>query len=378
MSRVISVRGRGWLAAAAAVGAGVLALGAVTGTAASAGAAPANGARLGAAPKWHIVKSVKTDFSGQFTAVVATGKTTAWAFDGNGESGVKATAWRENGTTWTKVAFPSVANEEVVAAGADSPNDVWAFTQNFSGPSRVLRWNGSRWAPVKSFSAPIGDATVLSGHAVWVYGWPPVFGTPTLGVWFYNGKTWTQVSKTIAGGSALSNKNVWGYTATSVEHWNGAKWIATSVKKFLPATDPHGLNNPSVAGILALSPSNVYALGSGDTQDEGGPLVVLHFNGGAWTKVAAGQFGAGPGPQFSSDGAGGLWLPMDGPVGGTSFLVHYAAGKLTKATLPVSAPQITIGAVGRIPGTAAQLAGGFTHKAGDRGTGVVAVLLQYS
>src|SRR5580698_3264078 len=121
MSRVISVRGRGLMAAAAAVGAGVLALVAVAGTAATAGAS----ARPAAAPKWHVVKTVKTDFSGQFTAVVATGKTTGWAFDGNGESGVKATAWREKGTTWTKVPFPSVANEEVVAAGADSPNDVW-------------------------------------------------------------------------------------------------------------------------------------------------------------------------------------------------------------------------------------------------------------
>lgn len=381
MSRVFSVRGRGRQAAAAA-GAGILALAAVTGTAAVAGAVSATGSRTAAAQKaaqkWHIVKSVKTDFSGQFTAVVATGKSTGWAFDGNGESGLKATAWRENGTTWTKVAFPSAVNEEVVAAGADSPNDVWAFTQNFSGPSRVLRWNGSRWAPVKTFAAPIGNATVLSGHAVWVYGWTPVFGTPTLGVWFYNGKTWTRVSKTIAGGSALSSKNVWGFTATSVEHWNGARWTATSVKKLLPATDPHGLNNPSVVGILALSATSVYALGSGGTQDEGGPLVVLHFNGRTWTKAGSGQFGAGPGPQFSADGAGGLWLPMDGPVGGTSFLVHYAAGKLTKAVLPVSAPKITIGAVSRIPGTAAQLAGGFTHAAGDRGTGVVAVLLRYS
>ncbi len=375
MSRGFSVRGRGRQAASA----GMLALAAVTGTAVTAGAAPAIGARTAAAPKWHIVKSVKTDFSGQFTAVVATGKSSGWAFDGNGESGLKATAWRENGTAWTRVAFPSVAGEEVVAAGADSPNDVWAFTQNFSGPSRVLRWNGSKWAPVKTFASPIGGATVLSGHAVWVYGWTPVFGTPpVLGVWFYNGKTWTRVSKTIAGGSALSNKNVWGYTQTSVEHWNGARWTATSVKKLLPATDPHGLNNPSVVGILALSATSVYALGSGGTQDEGGPLVVLHFNGHGWAKVASGQFGAGPGPQFSSDGAGGLWLPMDGPVGGTSFLVHYAAGKLTKAALPVSAPKITIGAVGRIPGTAAQLAGGFTHAAGDRGTGVVAVLLKYS
>ena len=114
MRRVISVRGRGWTAAAAAAGAGVLALAAVAGTAAAAGAAPTNGAGPAAAPKWHIVKTVKTDFSGQFTAVVATGKTTGWAFDGNGESGVKATAWRENGTTWTRVAFPSVASEEDV------------------------------------------------------------------------------------------------------------------------------------------------------------------------------------------------------------------------------------------------------------------------
>jgi hypothetical protein len=64
--------------------------------------------------------------------------------------------------------------------------------------------------------------------------------------------------------------------------------------------------------------------------------------------------------------------------GGLAAAAAVGAGKLTKATLPVSAQKITIDAVGRIPGTAAQLAGGFTHAAGDRGTAVVAVLLRYS
>src|SRR5260221_2879451 len=117
MRRVISVRGRGRMAAAAAAGAGVLALAVVTGTAAIAGAS----ARPAAAPKWHVVKTVKTDFSGQFTAVVATGKTTGWAFDGNGESGVKATAWREKGKTPARAAFPPAANEEGGAAAAGAP-----------------------------------------------------------------------------------------------------------------------------------------------------------------------------------------------------------------------------------------------------------------
>ena len=65
-----------------------LALGAAVTTAgvANASALPA------AAPHWHIVKSVKTGLTGDFTAVVATRKTTGWAFDGYAASSGPA-AW---------------------------------------------------------------------------------------------------------------------------------------------------------------------------------------------------------------------------------------------------------------------------------------------
>ncbi len=346
--------------------------------AAAAGATAGAAVQPAAGPRWHIVKSVKTDFTGAFTAVVASGKTTGWAFDGLGFTS-RATAWRENGKTWSKVAFPSVANEEVITAGASGPADVWAFTQVNGSKSRVLHWNGSKWSVQHTFSRDIFGATVLGKGNVWVFGANAASGLPALGVWHYNGSSWKQVSKTIAGGSALSAGNAWGFSGTSIEHYAGGKWTATSVKSMLPAKDPHGLNDPAVVGVLAEGPADVFALGSGNTQDEGGPLVVLHYNGHKWAKVGfSNLYGAGPQPEFSSDGAAGLWLPMDGPVGGTSYLIHYGGGKFLKAAVPVNPATLTIMATSRVPTEQNQLAGGFTHAAGDRGSNVVAVIMQYS
>jgi hypothetical protein len=361
-----------WIAAGVA---GLLAAGAM-GTASAARAA---GAPPVAAPHWHFVKKVKTNFSGDFTAVVPTGKTTAWAFDGIAAPGGE-TAWQRTGTTWKKVTFPGKSTEFVATAGATSPRNVWAFADDISGnSSRVLRWSGSKWAVVKTFGGAIAGATVLGSGDVWVFGQlsePAV--APALGVWHYNGRAWTRIGKNISGGTALSGHDAWGYTSTSVTHWNGHKWTATSVKSLLPAVQRGGLNHPQVVGVLALSDSSVFAIGSGEAQDEGGPLVVLHFDGHKWSKLATGQFGFGPGGQFSYDGHGGLWLPMFGPAGGTSFLVHYAAGKLTKAAVPVNPATLTITSVARIPGTSEQLAGGFTHANANRGANVVAVLMQLS
>jgi hypothetical protein len=330
-----------------------------------------------AGPKWHIVKAVKTDFTGDFLAVVATGKSTGWAFDGQGFS-VRPTAWREAAGAWSKTAFPSLTGEDVIAAGASGPSDVWAFTQVDGVSSRVLHWTGGGWTVQHTFPAEIGSADVVGKNNVWVFGLEPAPGQPTLGVWHFNGKSWTRVSKTITGGSALSATDAWGFSGTNVEHFAAGKWTATSVKSLLPARDPHGLNDPAVNGILAMSDTNVWALGSANTQDEGGPLVVLHFNGTKWVKITTGQFGAGPMPEFSADGSGGLWLPMLGPVGGTSFLVHFANGKLTKAVVPVNPATLTVESTSRVPGSTQQVAGGFTHAANNLGSKVVAVIMQYS
>ena len=347
-------------------------------SAATAGAAMATTGPAAAGLSWKIAETVRTGNDGQFTAVVATGKTTGWAFEGTDFNAAPA-AYQYSGSSWRKVSFPGNKDEQVVTAGATSPSDVWAFAQGFGTASRVLKYNGHSWSVVRTFGNEIADATVLAGNDVWVYGAEAIPGIqPALGVWHYNGSSWRQVSKSIQGGSAVSATSVWGFNGVSVEHWNGVKWTATSVKSLLPAKNPNGLNSPGVAGILALSNTNVFALGSGGTEDEGGPLVVLHYNGHKWTKFAQGQFGSGPNPEFSYDGNGGLWLPMLGASGGTSYLVHYSNGKLTKAALPVAAAKITVSALARVPGSTDQVAGGFTHAAGNLGANVVGVVLKYS
>jgi hypothetical protein len=331
--------------------------------AASALAAPS------ASPSWRIVKRVNSGPSGDFTAVVAVGRTGGWAFDGS-----KPTAWRRSGSSWTQVAFPGQTGEEVVAAGASAATNVWAFT----GPgSRALRWNGSHWSVSASFPQSVGGAVVLSPSNVWAFGQPFVPGA-NLGAWHYNGHAWARVpgGANLEGGSGLSASDVWAFDRTSVARWNGHRWATTSVARLLPKKML--LNDPAVVGIDAQSPDSVYAVGNGNLQDEGGPTVVLHFNGHAWSKVAQGNFGLGDMPlqQVSSDGRGGLWIPMPGLAGQPSFLLHYSAGHLTKAALPGGANRIDVESVAQVPGSTSQLAGGYTHKAGQFAD-IVAVILQF-
>jgi len=328
-------------------------------------------------PEWHVVKSVTTG-AGAFTAVVATGKTTGWAFGGQFASVTGPTAWRLAGGTWKQdMAFPGDPSETVLAAGASSPSDVWAFTQDGTG-SRVLHYNGTAWSVAKTFGAQIGGASVAGKNDVWVFGTNLV--GPTLGAWYFNGHTWRLTGANLQGGSALSPANVWAFSGTKVYHFNGSRWAGTQLSSLLPPRML--LNDPAITGIIALSAGNVYAIGNGNAEDEGGPTVMLHYDGSKWTKVATGSFGYGTpsngSQEVSSDGAGGLWLPMPGYCCGKSYLVHYATGKLTPATLPGSPWGTQVVSVSRVPGTAEQLAGGDTHVTAMPGIGQVARILMYS
>ena len=380
MSRRISVRSiparrdetarqpRRWGRRATAAAASFTAALAVTG-AASAWALAATSA----SPSWHFVKHVRSGATGDFTAVVAVGKTGGWAFNGIS----KPTAWKRSGGSWTQVSFPGRSGEEVVAAEASSATNVWAFT-DAGAAARALRWNGSRWSVERSFAGQIGGAVVLSASDVWVFG-EPNFPGSGLGTWHYNGHAWAKVGSGhgLEGGSGLSAGSIWAFDGTKVAHWNGHTWTRTSVAALLPAKQ--ALNDPAVVGIDAQSADSVYAIGSGNLEDEGGPTVILHYNGHSWAKVAQGSFGVGTSPlqQVASDGSGGLWIPMPATGAERSYLVHYAAGRLTAAALPTGPRKINVESIARIPGTTQLLAGGFTHASDNPGASVVAVLLQY-
>jgi type IV secretory pathway VirB2 component (pilin) len=367
-----NVRRAGAVAAAALALTGLAFTAAASSSAAQ--AAPAPAAAHPAAAGWHIVKQVHNGPFGGFTAVIAVGRTGGWAFN----QGPAPTAWRRSGSTWTQVPFPGQANEVVVAAGAASPTNVWAFTAG-GAQSRALRWNGRTWTVQRTFAQQIGGAVVINSSDIWVFGQPYFPGTG-LGAWHYNGRTWSRVASGhgLQGGSALSASNIWAVDGSDIAHWNGSTWSRTSVSHLLPAKQ--ALNGPLLTGIFAESAHNVYAIGNGGLEDEGGPLVILHWNGKQWSKVAEGNFGFGTQPlqQASPDGHGGLLLPMPGVDGQKSYLLHYIPGHpLGEATLPDGPSGISIEAVALIPGSNGLLAGGDTHAADKPGTNVVAVLLQY-
>jgi hypothetical protein len=233
----------------------------------------------------------------------------------------------------------------------------------------------------RSFSTAIGGAAVISPADIWVFG-QPVFPHPSFGAWHYNGRTWSHVASGhgLEGGSGRSAHDVWAFGGTDVAHWNGSAWSRTSVAHLLPAVQKSHLNDPAVTGVFEQSADSVYATGNGNDEDDGGPMVLLHWNGHQWSKVAGGLFGfdVQPVQPIASDGHGGLWIPMAGPEGGTdAHLLHYSGGHLTTAAVPGGPSRTSIGTVAVIPGTSEALAGGFTHAANNAGLNDTGILLEF-
>ncbi len=287
------------------------------------------------APSWHPVLSVPG--GGVTQAVVATGKASGWAFLRNG-----AAYQRVSATAWKKVAFPGT-NGYVTAAAASSPSSVWAAFRPAAGGSQVDRWNGRQWSVVKSFTGSVTSLSVLGPNDVWVFGGAS-YGQ---GVFHFNGRGWAEVSSTLSGGSATSDRDVWAYSGTRLAHYDGRKWTETSVAGLFPAGS--GRSAPALTGVLALAPGNVFATGVGWAGAGGGAAVVLHFNGHAWSRAAAGPTVISSAVTLASDGRGGLWMTSDTHQN-YQVLLHYSAGRLVNANEPFMS-------VAAIPGTAEALGG---------------------
>ena len=366
-------RGRPVAAAAAVVSLAAAAL-AAGGLTAPHQASAATAARPDAGG-WRITLNLTAKHNPQFTAITATGPAAAWAFEAFDPGTAAPAAWQLTGSGWHHAAFPGKSSEQVVAAGSTSASNVWAFTQkNFTnGPSRALRWNGSGWQVLGTFSRAIGGAAVLGPRDVWVFG-VDVFGQKELGARHWNGHRWTTPSSGhgLTAGSGLAANDVWAVGGKQVAHWNGHTWQRTSLAGVLPPNTL--LAHPFMEGIYEQSPSSVWAIASGGRQDEGGPVILLHFNGHSWSKVA--QRGFGDPVQIVPDGSGGLWIPVPGLSGAPSQILHFTGGKLHQVALPITSRRLIVQAIAHAPGTTRSFGAGQIHKLNSLGLGLHAVLLQ--
>ncbi len=329
-------------------------------------------ASTNASASWRIVKGVNGPGFPQFTAITVISSTNAWAFTSVSGSG-QPHAYQLTRGHWLQTAFPDRSNEAVSSVSSSSASNIWAITQNFNfSTSKVYRFNGHKWTSVLRLHRIVGSDLALSPTNVWLFGSEFENATQAL---HYNGHSFraSPGSRGLFGASALSANSIWAYGTTTVAHWNGHSWKSTSVARQLPKNSE--LCSSRLTAIYAASAKNVYAAGTGGCQDQGGPFVLLHFNGRKWSRIELKQTLGFP-EAVISDGKGGLWLPVGtgAPVSGS--MEHYGNGKLTTVALPLSPAHIVLfdAAIGKH--TTVAYAVGFSRKSFSSSTST-AVILRY-
>jgi hypothetical protein len=284
-------RGRGRLAGGTGAVAGValvMALGAGAPAMRPGSAVQLGPARLAAGGIWQVVPTVSPQAAAK-TQSALFGVSLSSAGDGwavgnlvttvpNPQGGPRlvvgrALAERWNGTSWQQVAMAQPATQHaLLQAVADlGPGDAWAvgFTGDVapgtSSPSGGLveHWDGTRWLIA---STPGSSAETLNAVA----------GTGPNDVW-------------VAGSMNLGAPPPAGDN-TFFEHFNGTSWQAVPGPAGNFSADP-----VEVTALAALSPSDVWAVGTQNAELSGEPgslNMAAHWNGKAWTVVPTPNLGS--------------------------------------------------------------------------------------
>ncbi|MBV9103788.1 MAG: hypothetical protein JO060_09355 [Candidatus Eremiobacteraeota bacterium] len=236
---------------------------------------------------WSLIQPVAPVQPGDpnffaFTAVVAVASNDVWAV-GYSHTGTRpgtlSLAEHWDGTQWSIIPTPNVGNPPHGGFGgvaAGGTNDVWAVG-SAAGPPLSEHWDGKQWTVVPMPSPPgspvavdLKGATEIASNDVWAVG--TVNGLAAI-TYHWDGRTWKIISSPNVQGarnglvavSHFSSSDVWAAgsvqgsdTRTLVEHWNGAAW---SIQTTPNPSSPNRQIDDTLAGILALAPQNVIAVG---------------------------------------------------------------------------------------------------------------------
>jgi hypothetical protein len=273
---------------------------------------------------WNVVKSPDTPLGdGILTGVAAISTSNAWAVgyafsDSSNEQHTLIEHW--NGTSWAIVQSPNPANgDQLFALTALSANNIWAVGTYGNNLGRTImtrtlieHWNGTAWSVVQSPN-PGGGENYLTGIAaispndVWTVGFSSrgqaVLGTPEAMIEHWNGTSWTAVQNVNLGVNgnmlsaitAISPNDVWAVGSsnndasvaeTLIEHWNGTAW--STIESLSP-----GKESNTLSAIMAFSPHNVWSVGSSNnvlTNQQAQPLIE-HWDGTSWSTVISPNIG---------------------------------------------------------------------------------------
>ena len=310
----------------------------IVGTIVSSGLAALLAGALGAVPAAASPKGLHevaspfiTNSSLTAAAVIAPGDMWAVGAIGTGSGPFQTLAEHFTGTSWAVVPTPSLNASLAGVAGAAS-NNVWAVGDQAQGNSvntLIEHWDGASWSVTPSPKLPQGSqltgVTAPAADNAWAVGFAA--GSPDALVEHWDGANWSILSSPAFTGvsisrgaiSADSATDVWamGFLATSSTttenvslRWDGTSWTQA------PAAH---LRFGGVGPLSALSPANVWAVGTGPGVPTGGfsahpTAVIEHWDGTSWTVV--------PSPNPNPQGNNGL-----GAVAAVSASDVWAVGR---------------------------------------------------
>jgi hypothetical protein len=263
---------------------------------------------------WTQVPSPSPEVTdGSFlVSVTALSPSDAWAvgwyyLTGGEASNTLALHW--DGTRWAVARSPNPLRgsfDVLNGVSALSASDAWAVGsyQNATGRQRnlILHWNGTSWATVASpkpggiDDSYLSAVSVLSTSDAWAVGYYSTGSGQKNLILHWNGTRWTQVASpgptggALSGVSAVSPSDAWAVgnyvkdisntlvDKTLVLHWNGAAWAVVA------SPDPGGATGTVLNGVSALSPADVWAVGSANSDSPQPKTLILHWNGARWTR----------------------------------------------------------------------------------------------
>lgn len=265
-----------------------------------------------------------------YSVILVTGTQQAWAFGGTnpgGPSAPVAAGW--NGTTMSPAALPSGLASFISDASATSDSDIWAASQY---GRYILHYDGSSWQVARRWpNGQITGLNAISPTDVWAFGTTGA-GSSDIGTWHFDGVSWQHVAglaNSVCRASAVSSDDIWAIAASpasySILQFDGTTWHPVPTGAALAGLQPRD--------ILASSASDVWVLADEVGTSGGVRLVLLHWNGAAWTRLVT-PYSAWPGRLAA--GPGGSVLITATPAGAA------AGGLILQASVVDGRPLVSI------------------------------------
>jgi hypothetical protein len=323
-----------------------------------------------AATDWSRIRSPNyRDVGNYLYGVSGTGPTDVWAVGEEGGDFAPALVEHWDGSAWSIASAPSLPNQTITlySVAAISTSDAWAVGNTYSYPvgytTVIDHWDGTAWTsvPVPAVSGYPTSVSAVGSDDVWAVGNQYDVNTGRFFALFehWDGHSWSVVDGPTRGTasvvSADSATDIWAIGQIEdtqeqarpiIYHYDGTAWTAKFVAPVVVNYDYGDF------GIIALSPSDVWAFAMLGSYPNPLTPVFLHYNGSAWSRVrdaGLSTIGGTPFPfgmAFSGPNDG--WFIGDITTDGHHILAEHWDGSTWRAD---SIPNWgTIDAVAAIPG----------------------------